>query len=284
MPKTNILSGYLKKITSLNDQLWYFLFTSEELNRQLSNFTDIAKDNYTIDLFKNNPYSPRIHVKAKNLLKFQRENKNQTFGAYFSTSYEISGYYIQDLFNLLKNFNRLSMYNWDKRKEPEKNLSTLLFQATLPAIQSQIIDTYTYMRLRRNHFTHLSASPNNRLTSFIASNGNVLNTFWRNQGAISHLDFTTASVLEFTQEEIIEMINLLRICLNKIDEHIANILNHNAIIEFVVKREYQGLRTNINHLVLLQRNKKIRRLINSEFGINFTDAHLNPYTSSIGKR
>jgi len=282
MSKTQILNGYINRIASLNDQLWYFLFTSEELNRQLSNFTDKAKENYTIDLFKNNVYAPQIHVKTIELPKFQRDNKHQTFGAYFSTCYEISSNYFKDVFDTLKSFNSLRSYNWDRNLEPEKNLINLLAHESLPLIPVEILDTYTYLRLRRNHFTHLSTSPNPRMLRHIAANGYNLNTYWRSKDAIRVLDFTNIAIEAFTQDETIELIKILRICLNEIDAHIASLIKIDSIIEYIVKREYSAQNTRINHLVLRQRNKKIIRLLLMEFNITVLESKIIPFTSTIG--
>ena len=124
MERTYFLKSHVDKIDALNDQLWYYLFATEQLNSQLSSFSDKAKDNYTVDLFKTNAHSKRIHVKVSALPKHQKENKNLTFGAYFATCYEISSIYLKTVFDTLKSFNTLTSYNWDKRKEPEKNYKT----------------------------------------------------------------------------------------------------------------------------------------------------------------
>src|SRR4029077_18729929 len=161
MKKTELRKEYIRRIDALNDQLWYFLFTSEELNKQLDKYSSKAKNSFTTDLFSDNPYSKRIHVKAIDLQKHQDGNKKFTFGSYFSTCYEIASNYIRDVFDKMKFINSLTKYSWDNRKEPERNLKNLFINNGLALPPAYILDTFTYLRLRRNHFTHIIIMPNN---------------------------------------------------------------------------------------------------------------------------
>jgi len=284
MAKTYFLKNHVDKIDALNDQLWYYLFATDELNRQLVAFSDKAKDNFTIDLFKTNPHSKRIHVKVSSLPKHQKENKNLTFGAYFATCYEISSKYLKTVFDTLKSFNSLTSYNWDNRKEPEKNLLSLLTRETLDVPNLNITDTFTYLRLRRNHFTHIIETPNPKLTSFITTICPRLNTYWRTAGATVHLDFTKSLVRDFTQEETIELIKLVRICVNEIDKHVSSLLNTNSVIEHIVKREYDGKTAKLNAFTLKQRVDKIIYFGKTDLGLTLTNAQIEPYAKSIGVR
>ena len=284
MAKTYFLKDHIEKIDSLNDQLWYYLFATDELNRQLNAFSDKAKDNFTIDLFKTNPYSKRIHVKISSLPKHQKENKNLTFGAYFATCYEISSKYLRIAFDTLKTFNSLTLYNWDNGKEPEKNLISLLNKAGLMVPNMDITDTFTYLRLRRNHFTHIIEIPNPRLSRFITATCPRLNFYWQTAGTISDLDFTKSLVRDFTQEETIELIKLVRICVIEIDKHISTLLNTNSVIEHIVKREYDGKTTKLNPHTLKQRIDKIIYIGRTDLGLTLTNTQIVPYATTIGVR
>ena len=126
MKRTSLLRPYLAKIDSLNDQLWYFLFTTKELNSIISRFSTSAQKGFTTDLFFKNPYSKRLHIRVSELIDHQNNNKRLTFGAYFSTCYEITSNYIRDVFDELKSCNSLTGFNWGDGKKPEMKLKTLL--------------------------------------------------------------------------------------------------------------------------------------------------------------
>ncbi len=284
MAKTYFLKNHIDKVDALNDQLWYYLFATEELNRQLTSFSDKAKENYTTDLFKSNPHSSRIHVTVSSLPKHQKENKNLTLGAYFATCYEIAAKHIRTSFDTLKAFNSLTAYSWDGRKEPEKNLLKLLLDEGLPAPDVNITDTITYLRHRRNHYTHIIETPNPSLAGFLTATCPRLNTHWRAPGTTIHLDFTKTLVRDFTQEETIELIKLLRICLIEIDEHIAGLLNVNSVIEHLVKREYGTKTVRLNTNTLQQRLNKIIYIGRTELGLTLTNTQIQPYANTIGVR
>ena len=281
--KTCFLKDYVDKIDSLNDQLWYYLFATEELNKRLSDFSDKANENYTTDLFKNNPYSKKIHIKAGLLPKHQKENKNLTFGAYFATCYEISSTYLKQAFDTLKSFNSLTTYIWDKRKEPERNFNSLLTIESLPSPKSEILETFTYLRLRRNHYTHIIEFPNQRLLDFIRISCARLNTFWGKPKTTIHLDFTKTLVRDFTLEETIELIKLVRICVIEIDHHIAGLLDLNSIIKYLVEREFTGKKTRLNTFTQNQRIEKIVNIGKIEFGLNLNSTQISPFIIKISR-
>jgi len=114
MPRTEYLKPYIVRIDALNDQLWYFLFSSEELNTKLSSYTSSDKDNYTTELFAKNKYAFRIRVKVSALEKHQDDNKRITYGSYISTAYEVASNYLSDVFVFLKAINNLPIYVWNK--------------------------------------------------------------------------------------------------------------------------------------------------------------------------
>lgn len=285
MAKTKFQKEYIKRIDALNDQLWYFLFTSEELNRQLSNYSAKAKEVFTTDLFQNNQYSKRIHVKATNLISHQDENKKLTFGSYFSTCYEIASNYIKDIFDELKTINNLSAYTWNNQKEPEKNLKSLFTNNGLSLPPTYIFDTFTYLRLRRNHFTHIIETPNNKLTTFVSSNGSSLNNKWRTPGVVQSIDFTSlTNISSFTQEETIDLIKVLRICLFELDEYVASILNTTQVIKRLVTEEFGSKAVKMNSEVRSERNKKIIYKARTLFGLVVNETVTTPFVTTIGVR
>ncbi|WP_259070337.1 hypothetical protein HDF24_14660 [Mucilaginibacter sp. X4EP1] len=283
MIKTEYQAPYLKRIDALNDQLWYFLFTSEELNRKLSSFSNKAKEAYTTDLFHDNQFSQRLYVKAIDLQAHQDQNKLITFGAYLSTCYEITTNYIKDIFDKLKTINGLT-YVWSDT-EPEKKLKSLYTTSGLVFTPEYLLKTLTYIRLRRNHFTHLILTPNSKLTGFISANGNALNAQWRTTGVVSSIDFTsTTNVAEFQQDEAIELIKLIRICIIAIDQFVGSTLDKNGFITSIVKKEYGHLKTRRNSLIIDERKKKIVNIAKAKFDLIVTESEVEPFVNTIGMR
>jgi hypothetical protein len=284
MAKTPFRKLYIDKIDAINDQLWYHLFTAEELNKSFANFSDEAKDLYTTDLYAGNRFSRRIHIFVKDLPRFQRYNINLSFGAFYTATYELSKGYIKDVFGILKSFNALHAYNWNNMTEAERNLHLLLTRSGLPIPNQIYFDTLKYLRLRRNHFTHIAPGISPNFQNFIAAQGTALNLFWRNLHVINHLDFTALNIQLFNQELSVELIKVIRICINGIDEHIAGLLNQNSIVESVVRREYAAGRVRMNTYIATQRANRINRIIDLEYGLNIGIPIILPFVQTIGVR
>ncbi len=282
MIRTEFQKSYLTRIEALNDQLWYFLFTSQELNKKLSTLSVSEKERFTTDVFDDNHFSSRIHVKAKNLTLHQDKNKQLTFGSYFSTSYEIVSNYIKEVFDKLKNINHITNYSWNRNKEPEGNMELLFTNNGLTFTPDYILKTLSYLRYRRNHFTHIISPPNPVFIAFINTNGIALNTKWRTSGVVS-IDFTALSDFSsFEQDETIELLKLLRICLIDLDHFIGSILDKNELINSIVKAEFGTLRTRKNSIVIDQRVKKIVNIAKEKFGFVVTENEAEQFVRIIG--
>lgn len=284
MPNTYFLKDYISRIDALNDQLWYYLFTTEELNGKLSQFSSDEKQKYVEDMFSTNPYRRRIHIKLESIPAQQAENLNLTFGAYFTTCYEISSKYIAQVFEVLKVFNSLTAYSWNSQKEPEKNLVSLLTASGMAVPNSNFTDTFSYLRLRRNHYTHINETISPKLLGFITTNAARLNAFWNSSPRRLRVNFTSTVVGDFTQNETVDLIKAIRICLIEIDAHIAPLLNVNSIIEYFTKAEYANNPSRINSEIIEQRVNKIKHICKQEMKINITSTQIIPYVSTIGIR
>jgi hypothetical protein len=255
MPNTPLLKDCLKKITSLSDQLWYYFFLTENLNLSLGSFSEKAKEGFTTDLFSSNNYSKRIHVKAKNIPIFQDENKNLTCGAYFATCYEILAKYIEEGITFLGTCQQLNL-KYSKSEDPEAALNRMFateFKTNLP---EYILDTLKYLRLRRNHYTHISFSPSQNLQKFLNERSDSLNSKWYPNGHLNKLDFGKPLMRDFAEIETIELLKVSRIVCTSIDQFIVSLIEPEKLIRFLVIREFSTSNKRVNSIILEQRIKK----------------------------
>lgn len=280
--KTILQNNYKEKLANLNDQFCFYLFNREELKQKLDNFSESANPLFTTDLFKNNLYSKKIHVTFEKLPEFQEKNETLNFGAYFSFSYEFVSSYIDDVIVLLEKTNGVSLSDSQQRNVPEKRLKIALNQisATLP--NQELFSTLEYCRLRRNYFTHILDSLNNKFQDLVNNRGSNLNTFW--SSARSELDFTQHNVAEFTENETIELIKILRITLIEVDEFIGSILNKTGVAEFITTEIYATNPTRINADVIEKRKKKVLAFAKREFKLTLTDSEMDNAVKTIGIR
>lgn len=151
----------------------------------------------------------------------------------------------------------------EKLEESVKN-----FTAFSP-IPSELIKTLTYMRLRRNHFTHLNTSLSNKMQLIITNEGSALNYFWGK--SINSLDFTNHSIENYSIEETIELLKLLRLIVEKVDEHLSNNLDTDKIISFINSEYFHG---KINILNKHIRVRKIKSILNAKFGASESESYI----------
>lgn len=281
MKKTVLLKKYVDSLAALNDQLCFFQFNRNELNKKLSDFGEKTGELFTPDVFANNSFAPRINVRIKELPNFQKLNEKFTFGSYLSTSYEVVSYFIKDSLQLLSEINTSTFQVTDDRQLEKKFFLTLGSSGcTQPDIE--LITTLKYIRLRRNHFTHLAESISDQLKTLVNSLGSQLNSYWSN--AISELDFSNQNVLTFSESETIDLLKILRIVTETLDNHLALNLNTIGTIEFLAKREYEPKPQRINEDIVKQRISKIKALGKRDFGASFSDQDIDPIVRIIGKK
>ena len=201
--KTLLLTPTLDKLSTLNTELWFYLFVNEEFNANMTKFSERAKSLNTTDLFYKNKYSSRVDMMVKILPKFQSSNRIATTGSYFSMCYEILSLYVEELIKAIKRYNN-------------------------------IINTIKYFRLLRNSIIHLLNTPSNTLTSLINSESLNLKTYWQLQSPNNTLEFNKSDFSMYSIDEIFEMIKLMRVCIQKIDSYIGVNINQNNIIRDVL--------------------------------------------------
>ena len=279
--KTILVKKYLERLSNLNDQLCYFQFTRNELNNRINDFGENAKELYLPDIFAQNYMASRLNIKLGKLPEFQSQNQTFTFGAYISTSYEITSYYLKDSLKLLQEFNP-STYQPSNNGQLEEKYISILINSGYLVVQREIINTLKYIRLRRNHFTHLSTDLKPIFSDLIKEKGDTLNIYWSN--AINSLDFSSTDVSIFNEEETIEMIKLLRIIIERLDNNLSKNLSHEGIITYLSKLEYENNPQRINGDVIKQRIKKILILAKKEFGIILEENEIELIVKSIGIR
>lgn len=281
--KTSIHNAYLQKIIDLNDQFCFYMFNREELNLKLKSLESYKNTLFTTEVFDNNEYSKKIHVTIEKLPDFQKNHESINFGAYFSMSYEILAGYMEDVAEIIKTINGVSLSNNEKKVIPEAEnkfkASIAKCNRGLPA--QELFDTIAYCRLRRNYFTHVLDSLNAPFIDVIANKGVSLNTFWSSR---SELDFTDRTVNEYTEKETIDLIKILKIVLLEIDDFIANLLDKKVIACNITKELYEANPTRINIDVIASRKSKVAVIAKRNFGITLSDSDMEEAVKTIGIR
>ena len=118
-----------------------------------------------------------------------------------------------------------------------------------------------------------------QLARHLTGNGNLL------EAKKKHFDFTSIhDFSNFTQDETIELLSVLRICLIELDTHLSSKLNLPEVIKKLVEKEFLSKKVTINSDIIKQRADKIMGIAKRRFGASLTEAQITPYIRNIGVR
>jgi hypothetical protein len=283
--KTPLQSKYLRALADLNDQLCYFLFARSELRARFDTFNvgDVG-ELFVKSVFAKNVYAPKINIRIFEVPSFEADNEQVTFGAYVSTSYEtITGYLVEAL-ELFQKTNSASFRQPKKRKRPtpEDTYWDTLSASACSTPPQELLLTLRYIRLRRNHFVHLAGSLTPLFNRLIQDHGDALNRYWH--PTAQQLDFTASDVARFRERESIDLVMLLRIVVQRLDQHLASQLSPDGVVEFVTARLFASAPSRINSEVLRERVRRINTNLKRDFGCQDPPVDVERVAQTIGVR
>ena len=251
-------------LAELNDQLQFFLLAEAEFIRTLGTHRSDL-DAYTTDVLAHNQYATRIRVTLRKLPNFQSTNRSFTFGAYFSTAYEVASGVFAGAQELLTETNGTTLRVPTQRREgPEEFFERLVVAWSFPALPPDLVGLFTYCRLRRNTFIHLGPAPSAGLQRFVAARGASMNAYWVNARGV--VDFSRLPSGNFAEDEAIVLIKLLRIGVQRIDSLVATYVDPVGAVAYVARRYFAGQAVKINNQVIKLRTRKLGRRTFQEFG------------------
>jgi hypothetical protein len=281
MNKTPVKGVVLSRLTALNDQLCFFLLLEEELIRRLDDFGPGVQSAFTSDVFARNPYAPKIHVRISQLESFQTSNRAFTFGAYFSTSYEVASEFFDLAESLLIRVSNVEVLK-SRKEGPEDRYNRVVANAGLLQPPVEIISTLAYCRYRRNSFIHLGSVPVPRYLKLSSTRGPLLNSYW---GATRlPVDFTEARISPLGDEETIALLKVLRISVERLDMHLAGILDRHAVLVDLTLQRFGKEAVRMNTEVARRRVRMIASLLKLQFGGSAPGAEVDSIVRGIGVR
>lgn len=259
----------LDQLAALNDELCFFLFAAEEMSRGLRRFSPALDTVFSTDLFSDNPEARRIHVPLSQLRQFQRVHGSSTYYSYFSTSYEVAATYYSQCTDFLTKCG-VALGAPGQSNHPEVKFGNQI--APIISMPREVLETLQYMRIRRNHWIHRSPSPKQIWLDLASQSGSTLNMFWGiTRGP---LDFTKANQSSLQVDEVIALIKLIRVCIQRIDDMVMSSVPLQGLLVLAAREKWGVNVRPANSQVLADRAKQLCGIVLHQFGIsaNETDA------------
>lgn len=267
MKKTPIRTDTLRIIANLNNQLCFFLLMESELISRLEDFGPGIQSAYMTDLFSKNPHAEKIHVRLSQVPTILIENRYSTFGAYFSTTYEIASGFFPKALELLQETTGIDSVKREK-EGPESHYRRDLTHRGMIDLPERALGTFSYCRYRRNAFIHQDNLANNNFLDFVKNKGHFLNSAWSTSKG--DIDFSKSTIESLSQGETIDMIKLLRISIEDLDAHLCSVVEPLNLIQLIVRQEFSHSAAPINSDVLKQRAKKVISKLMYEYELEVT--------------
>ncbi|MDV6315207.1 hypothetical protein [Idiomarina sp. HP20-50] len=268
--KSQVLRRFESKLEDMNDQLCYFLFSDIEVNKILSKLEHDVLDAYTTDVYNNNEFSERLHVKIEALPEFRARAFHSlvSMGVIASVEYLLS--YIEEI-EEFRAYVMPSDYDDVTDKKPEEQLRVKLSNWLGEDPESAVIKTMAYLRLRRNHIAHVREEMSDGYSSLVKNDSNYLNNYWSKQPTeLNGFDFSKISFSEFEVNEIFALINLSRVCMRKVDSLILSTISEESIANyelpaFLANKKLNGLTFDI-------KSRKFNAFLQHQYGKNMSCA------------
>jgi hypothetical protein len=272
----------IRALADLNDQYSFFLFLEHQFSEQLDTLDQSTINQYTSQAFPRNPFGKWIHVRIGQLPSFLNSNRGVSFGAYLSTSYEVAAGFTDKAYELLKTNNSSSVVfpKKDGGQGPEQYYRRVLTASGYSQPPKELLDTMTFVRLRRNAIIHLGASPKPGYETFARSIGPSLNTFWKNSRI--RVDFTMPTIGPPSERDTLDLIKLLRVVTQKLDAHLASIIDVSGLTNFVAQELFGHENVRMNLLVRKERTRKLLARLVRDFGFSGSTAAIETAVNCVG--
>jgi len=238
MKQTSVSVAVVERLNAMNDLVWLQEFSLHELDHVISGHSRKAAALCTTDLFGKNPYAARINIRLDKMPVFRRRLTEALRVTVFAQSFELLNDYLQVINLLLKNCGKRSWQSVLLRNAPEEKLEDSWGATGYPAISSELWNTFKYLRLRRNHYTHIAQVLSPGFAGFLAAQGTQLNQFWRNtskMGSAAPLDFSSQAIFSPPVAEISAMLRVHLLWILHFDPLVAAQLDQSKLLSAFAK-------------------------------------------------
>lgn len=228
--KTPLRNESLGVLARVNDQVCFVLFLDSYVGPELQHLAQVRSTDFTPTVFPHNAFAERIYVPVGKLPQFRSEQVVTALGVSFAFAVEQLLLYIGKAIRHWGEVNGSSCHVTEPIDACLQNCATI---GAKQVIESNLIKTVKYLRLRRNHVIHAASDVTSELVKMLKYDGSVLQKHWQSKTTIPGVDFSSEAVRTFTADETISLIKLVRICVEEIDEFLARELKGECVLKLL---------------------------------------------------
>jgi len=289
--KTKELRNLYIRLSELNNSFTHYSFVWNQFNIDYFETIKANPDELTKDYFDSNPYKRKHNIKLKDLFNEHSKTDTTLIQGIFLLIYSHFEGYLKSVFQFSQKIDET--IETFESKIDDVELDSILLDKVFNRLSidknkldSQLIDTLDYFRLKRNRLIHQnSESISKTLNQIIKSKGEQLNKFWdsilpSHRQGIDFSDKLVANNLNFSI--VIDTLNIFRKVAADIDSCIIDKLTvikiaEKHIIPEFVDEQYKK----IKHLKIERKVSKFIRYCDTEFSLVTSDEIIKLLKSSI---
>jgi hypothetical protein len=288
--KTKEIRDFYKALSELNNSFTHYSLVWIQFNLDYCDTIKKDPESLTKDYFSDNPFKRKHNIRLKELENEHEKTNRTLFEGIFLLIYSHYESYLKDLLDFSRKVDN-TIISFEEKLDEFENDSMLLdkvfnrLSISQYEIETELIDTLDYFRLKRNRLTHQNSENISRsLRELINSKGKILNGYWdlKLPSKRQEIDFGSKEnhdVLTF--KIIIDTINIFRLISKKIDNLIISKLTKEKIIENYVIPEFLKNKKNNSKLPFERLTSKFAKFCMTDYAVAIDDKIIESLKSSI---
>ncbi|MFA1710252.1 hypothetical protein ACDX66_00885 [Peribacillus frigoritolerans] len=251
--RSPFINNLFSNISQINNNLSFYLFIMEGFEKESIELMQNNPELFLKELYSDNRHSEALNIKGAEFSTHSNVYKNELYKNIYINLYSYMDFYFDSILSLVRKVLTFEGANTQIKKEQE--LSTLqkiikLLKMTTNDINdfNNLLNTYDYVRFRRNCLMHNAGESTKSLNNIIKTQGNDLTKYWeskllRKKDSVVEdasktktkfnleYNFFENEISEFTSNEMIALFNVFRK---------LSTLWDNIIISETVKKHKKG--------------------------------------------
>lgn len=233
--RTKFLNRFKKRLASVNNQLCYHFFASEQARPGIDEAASLQPEKNVSASFPENSFSSRIDIRNRLLPGFHKVATETLGGIALVSGVECVLSHLDEIQDFRAELAPTIVDTFKHDKAEEKISHKLASWGAPPSLE--LTKTLAYLRLRRNHIAHANQDPHPSLKAVTAQYGNLLTNYWAQQPAsLPDLQFTSKNYLVRTEKEAFSLINICRIVMEEYDGILCSTIPQSTFEAFELKK------------------------------------------------
>jgi hypothetical protein len=232
--KTPLGGRFIKQLIRVNDQVCFAALQQWEFSQHLNSLTENSPKAFTTDVFPSNPFAKANYRKVGELPDFSKgaEEIALQMGIIAAVEYVLA--YMEEVQVLREGLVADHAEPIRENAEEEQlRLKISRWRGISPT--AGYFWTLGYFRLLRNHYAHVNDTLTSAFKTYVRSHGTPLNSFWDNGVTDVHgIEFRALASTSLTPELAFGVMNVLRVCVQHIDEMVAETMSLADAVQWIV--------------------------------------------------